>query len=764
MRLNHFLYLIVFALLQYQCSHPVEISNNNDWYEFEPENNHNQPSLIGLEDWNNEPAGMHGHIVSNGEKLIYNGQEIKLWGLNNCYGFCSPSKEKADEHAVFYRKFGVNALRLHKYADNTGDLGIQSQNSFVEFDPKRLDRMDYYISSLKNNGIYVKLSPTFGVKFGPGDVDRIPYHKELGDISQKERVRATYGAVYMGKELQDMQIEQTIKILNHTNPYTGLRYAEDPAIFCVELFNEDAILWNGGNWSLQRYPTLRQRMAREFSVWLLAKYGNETSWIDAWGKEAVLKDVRLLAQSGLKSIISIDQIKGVSLKSECLKQGTVVPWSYPWVYDAIVKKDNESILKLRQRLLDTAEFLIGLQNSFYSRFVQAIRDTGYQGQIVGSNWQAGGTIGHLLNLYSDYLVGIVDRHNYFGGSRRGIKIGEKFGNASMLAQPGIGTLSAGLQQVNDRPFMLSEWIHVQPNEWYAEGPAILGAYGWGLNGWDVSFMFENGDDAGFSEKIGRDAWDVTNPAIWGTFPAVARQVRRMDVAESPETQFLNVHVPSLFEGKVSFTGDTEQRHDEKTFTTDKLPPEALAALRVAVKFTDDYQETPSFDLKKYLDGNTIVSTTGQLRWTPAKNEEHSGGYFTLNTSSTKAFVGFAPGNRTFELGDGFSITPNKGFAVIYLTAKNEDQNLQSADQIVITSVARARNTGMDFNDADNVVEEKGQQPILMEPVKALISVPFRGKLRVLDQDGRKEMSVRRFNKEFAIDGAEDQTPFYLIEK
>ena len=44
-----------------------------------------------------------------------------------------------------------------------------------------------------------------------------------------------------------------------------------------------------------------------------------------------------------------------------------------------------------------------------------------------------------------------------------------------------------LQQVGDAAqgcsaFTLSEWAHVLPNEWQAEGPAIIGAYGLGLQG------------------------------------------------------------------------------------------------------------------------------------------------------------------------------------------------------------------------------------------------------------------------------------------
>ena len=75
----------------------------------------------------------------------------------------------------------------------------------------------------------------------------------------------------------------------------------------------------------------------------------------------------------------------------------------------------------------------------------------------------------------------------------------------MLHSAGSGTLSVGLQQCSDRPFMLSEWIHVFPNEWGVEGPALLGAYGCGLQGWDVSYLFQNRDSGGFSDRIGATA-------------------------------------------------------------------------------------------------------------------------------------------------------------------------------------------------------------------------------------------------------------------
>jgi hypothetical protein len=133
-------------------------SDFKDWFTFRPDERYDEPSEIGMEDWLETPAGKHGHITRQDDKLIYHGKPIKLWGLNLCFGTCAPEKQLAEKRAKFYAKYGVNAVRLHKYADGSGWAGIQSQDSFVEFDPEGLDRMDYQIAQFKQRGIYVKLS------------------------------------------------------------------------------------------------------------------------------------------------------------------------------------------------------------------------------------------------------------------------------------------------------------------------------------------------------------------------------------------------------------------------------------------------------------------------------------------------------------------------------------------------------------------------------------------------------------------------------
>ena len=738
----------------------------SDWYPFQPKNDHSPSGAISMADWSTEPAGKFGRVERRGEKLFYNNKEIKLWGTCLGYSDSKPQKEDAERMATMFRKFGINTLRHHKHLDGPGWAGFQSEKSFVEFEPEGLDRFDYFNKCLKDAGIFIELSPTFGVKFGRDDCKRIPYWQELGTLGDKPeaRIRASFGMVYLASEIQDLQIEQTVKLLEHKNPYTSLRYADDPFVFCVEMFNEDSVLFGGPNGCMQNSPTIRARVGKQFSQWLLKKYGSDEAWRKSWGAEAIISDPGNITKDHLRNLVNPKAVKG-DFPAESLAAGTVLPWASPWFNDASLNPQGD-LAFLRQRLLDSMLFLITLQDDFYNRFMAAVRKTGYTGEFITSNWQAGSLAGHLLNLYSDARTGMVDRHNYFGGAgNEGIKIGKTFKSGSMLARPGMGNLSAGFQQVDNNAFMLSEWIHVQPNEWYAEGPVLMGAYGWGLQGWDVSYLFQMGSTHGkISDRIGLNLWDASNPVGLATFPAVSRMVRRLDVRESSNTFPLNVHLPSLAEGRLSFLGATQQSHDEKSFATDKVPMEALAATRVAVKFTETYQDTPAFDLEPYLDGSTIVAATKQLRWTPGGKDNPTSGYFTINTPGTKGFVGFAPGDKTFDLGDGFAITPAKGFAVILLSAKGSSETLSASKEIILTAMARGRNTGMELNPEGNSILNMGKAPILLEPVMAGLQVPFTGTLEILDHDGNTATGTHPFKNSFDIDGSRDKTPFYLLRR
>ena len=717
---------------------PVEIpfeEGFENWYVWKPEGAYGENNPLSMADWAEKPAGQHGRIRREGDKLLLGDKPIKLWGINLCYaGGCAPSNKLADKRAAFYAHHGVNAVRLHKYAEGTIWSGIQSEDSFVNFNPVVLDKMDYQIAKFCEYGIYIKLSAHFGTaSLGRGDLPAIPYLEEFGKFGSdaNARVIVPAGCTYFSREAQDIQIAHYVNLLKHRNPYRDLTYAEDPAIAFIEILNEQSALFFSVIPALKSSPTLTKRVGEEFCSLLREKYGDHEGLLKAWGPEA-------LNSFGLE---------GFATSGEHLDANNILPIGNPWFWD-IVNLDGSQAYR-RQRLLDSMTFLTMLQDDFYARFVKAIHEeTDYKGEIIASNWQAGNTCSHFMNLHSDYLVGTIDRHNYFYVVGR-----------SMMPNPGSGLLGTGLQQVADRPFMISEWVHVKPNEYGIEGPATIGAYGMGLQGWDASFAFHNEDSGTYLPYLWRSKWEVTTPQIFGIFPAVARHVLRGDIQESELQAIRKVHVPSLSEGRLGFDNSVDHVGDVKELGGRQLPAAALAVARCPIVFTDEFEEMPEFDLTPFLKGDTYESSTGQLRWTAGDTK--SSGFFTIDTPATQAVVGFAAGQPA-RLSQATITTATK-FAAVYVTPARPKQNLSEADSLVVVALARARNSGRKVIGETVAIE--GTAPILIEPVKATISLNRPGTpiVRLLDHDGnRTDKTLPVTNGTFTIDGARDQTPYYEI--
>ncbi len=680
---------------------PAAIQPESDsWFEWKATGHPAADSVLDMSGWLEAPAGKHGRITRKDDRFIYNGKPKKFWGTNINFSGVAPSKEFADKQADLYARYGINAIRMHKIADGPDWQGIVTMQSAVEYDAPRLDLMDYFVSKLKEKGIYIKLSSNFGrLPIGPADLQRIPYATEFDTMRFEGWRQAPQGAIWYAKEIGDLQIEQMVKMLEHENPYTGLRYADDPVVMLVEVVNENSAFFFTLH-AMQKSPTVKKLAGEAFFAWLKDRYQTQEALLAAWGAN------------------SLGRFGREQLGDESWDQGLIYPVGNPWFFSPAQLEGPFKDLK--QRLLDTMLFMAEQQIKYYERYAKAVRAAGYKGEILGSNWVAAAGYSHYMNLYADSTLGNIDRHNYFGGS------------ASMLAKPGGGTLSSGMTQVGNCTFMLSEWIHCFPNEYGVEGPAIVGAYGLGLNGWDISYIFQNYNHEGeFLKSLGRREWEIATPQIMGIFPAVARQVYRGDVKESELTFDRNVYFPNLVKGELGFQDSQSMDYDVKQFDSSTIPAKALAVGRTVVNFTDAPKETKAADLTAFEQGDVLVSSTKQLKWVAGKNSHD--GHIVINTPGTQAVVGFAEGVVN-DLQD-VSITSRSPYGAIYVTALDQDATIAKGKRLLISTIARVHNTGMKYV-AGNMVES-GKPPLRVEPVTADIKFKRGGKpvVNILDHNG-----------------------------
>jgi len=697
---------------------------DESWYALPATGTNTGPSVIGMENWLDAPAGKHGIMKRAGDRFEFaDGTPVKLWGFNVCASSVYPEKKRAEVAAARYAKLGVNCLRFNQFVNSWG--GFCDPNDSTKFDAKKLDQMDYYVAKLKEHGIYYTWMHTWNFAMHPADKPKLLAYDEIMKNLPKGN---TYGLIQVAPDVQDLEIEMLTNLLKHKNPYTGLTYAEDPALAYLEVMNEDNIFfWSMGG-ALEKCPTYKRKFEERYAAWLKEKYKTPEAWRAAWGNKDAKAEI------------------GDAMSME------LNPWQLS-TQGLATKRNNPGAMT---RALDGAQFLYGEQIGYYTKVIKAAQAAGYKGPWTGSGWFAAPLVPQYMALKANTVCGHVDYHNYFAGGA------DMF--TSMLTHPGSGILSSGLQQVSGHTFGISEWTQVYPNVYAAEGVAIVATYGMGLQGWDSSFQFQSVSGAGYEPLVGTEGYGVWNgeqPSQIGQYPALARMIHRGDVKEGETITTRRVSDKNLQTGVFDFDEAIAIGGDVKSITS-TVPLEAMAAGKVLVEFAGD-KEAPTTlpDMSKFkLADKVVQSNTKQLVW------DYSGkGFILINTPGTKGVVGFTP--DTPHKMDNVTVTVHNPFASVLITAIEKDKTLADCKHALVSVIARASNTGFSFFSLNNKIIDNGKAPILLEPIKARIAIAGRriAAVNALDFDGvlQPNKTVKVDNKgEFAIDTGVDHTMYYEV--
>jgi hypothetical protein len=222
-------------------------------------------------------------VTIKGENFIVNGQPYRFWGVNITSIGCFPSKTNAPKIATRLRKMGVNLVRFHhmdnpSWAGSGGSL-LATGKTTRQLDPNTLDKLMFFISELKKNGIYANINLNVSRTFN--SFDNVAGADSLKDFAK--------GVTVFDPQLIDYQKEYASQLLSFKNPYTNLTLAEDPAVGMVEMINENSLygMWkdnqlthvkDGGN-LLQRHIT---QLDNDWNAFLTKKYTAQTALKNAW--------------------------------------------------------------------------------------------------------------------------------------------------------------------------------------------------------------------------------------------------------------------------------------------------------------------------------------------------------------------------------------------------------------------------------------------------------------------------------------------------
>jgi hypothetical protein len=256
----------------FSCS-PISFKPNWGWM--------GMAGAIGMQDWLAIPAKP---LQQKDDRILADGEPFKIWGTNVEYSDCAPAKEVADQRAAFFAKFGINAVRLHKLT-NPGWEGLGSKDSASTYDPASLDRFDYANAQLRRNGVLYGFSPIWDLMVFEGDRAALKGYDEI--VAAGRNKPTTRGLVWFAPDVQDLHIATLVNLLDHRNPYTQLRYAEDPALAYVEIQNEEDVFFYTTTPLVAKCPTYQAMFAEQFSDWLKQKYGSHEALAQAWGDAAI---------------------------------------------------------------------------------------------------------------------------------------------------------------------------------------------------------------------------------------------------------------------------------------------------------------------------------------------------------------------------------------------------------------------------------------------------------------------------------------------
>lgn len=231
-------------LLFFVITASVSASEPDSW---QPEIMDWQTSAIDLSFLNSSerPAGKHGFLKAIGESLVFeDGSPVRFWGANiQARALFRTSDENIVQHAKRLSRLGVNLIRIHHHDSAWVSPNIfNSDTNTLEFNPQSLQKLDWWIASLKREGIYIWLDLQVGREYTAND------GIEDFDEVVKDKSRSQFrGFNYYNQSVQQRMQAFNQAYLSHVNQYTGIAYKDDPAIITMLLLNENDLTHHFGN-------------------------------------------------------------------------------------------------------------------------------------------------------------------------------------------------------------------------------------------------------------------------------------------------------------------------------------------------------------------------------------------------------------------------------------------------------------------------------------------------------------------------------------
>ena len=228
------------------------------------------------------PAGKHGFVRVADDHFFAGSDRIRFWGMNLCFSANFPTHEVSDSLAPHLAKLGVNAVRFHHMDTQSSPNGIWGEvddNGKRQFDPEMIDRLDYLLAKLHENGIYANLNMHTGRTLT--EAEGFP---KLTDVPWW--ANSNKWVTYYDKSVQNQVKQYCRDLLTHKNPYRdNKRRVDDPGLAMVEMLNENYFSTKGYSLAYRLPKRFQDSLVQAWNLWLSKKYESTETMSKAWFDE-----------------------------------------------------------------------------------------------------------------------------------------------------------------------------------------------------------------------------------------------------------------------------------------------------------------------------------------------------------------------------------------------------------------------------------------------------------------------------------------------
>jgi hypothetical protein len=678
------------------------------WFPFEPMIDEFVPTVLDRSALVDAPTGLHGFVRAEGDRFVFeDGTPARFFGVE----IEVFPKGQIEYTVKRLRKLGVNAVRLR----GLSFLNDPKAKSLGDLDADGLDRLDYALAQLGEQGIYVILSvdDPAALRFGPAD--KIPGLPEGGVAPL---------AHFFDSNVARLKWQRLRDLLMRPNPYTGKRYAEDATLALVEIAHESSLFWQSFD---DLSAPLRGELEQAFTDWLRKKYKDDKGLLKAWS---------FVGQSPL--------LKGEGLDSK--QRVILLPMS------AFHEQTFAAAPAKRRRAEDQLRFLLELEEAYWAAGRDVLRQAGVRVPVAATNAGGSGLVTRI-HLYGQSQLDYVDRHGFWdlpeGRGDLGTRLASGlFHNLPMVKETSASSgapldvsvgnlvLTRSWEQVLGKPMAVSAWNTCLPNEHSLEGPGLMAAYG-SLQGWDALIEFGYLSPRWYRRLSGSPVDLLSNAAQLLQFPAAATLWHRQDVKEARLVGETLYGFDDLF----ALAGDERP-----------LPPEAALIGKVGYRFTPSGRAGVTEDVMRHWDSRTLTarSMTGELIWNAAD------GVVTIDTPRSQAAIGFL--STAQQRLSNVTVTSPTRFGAVWVTAAEREKPIVDATRLLITAVGPMRNTGMEYEQTTQAapkretpywrLKSEGTGPLMLEAVQGEVRVLTheapRLKAYALDLNGRRRAAIEVF--------------------